>query len=216
MRTLLLPTLLLLIGGGGGGLAQPLPPLLHEEYDPAGTRMEVVPLVSQLPASGYLPVRIRLHNGSTVPRSWSFDFLSGSIDFTGDGNELRARHRLECPPGRSLTQDVLIPLVTAFPSRRGHTPDLKGNSWAAPLRASEGTLSTAIDPRWPSVMISATLHTPNRGPLSQEVNAYLARSTPSAHYHGGSRDLEFGASFHPELLAEDWRAYSGFDCCLMT
>ncbi len=218
-RSMALISVLLCAAGVVG--AQLPRPLIREDYDPGKTltRMRFTPLFDQVPPSGYLPVRIFIHNGFRTMRKWDFDFVSTCQDYSDRGNELRSGHSVTCDPGQTLEYDILVPLVTAFQSYHGNAASLEVRAGATALRSSLANHATEFDPRWPSVMISESLYTANRGPLSSAVNSRLAspaRGHHRYHYGGGATNLEFGAAFNPGHLPEDWRGYTGFDCCLMT
>ena len=55
--------------------------LLDESYDKQNTvTAKLLPLVGQLPTSGYMPFRLILKNGSKSEKNWELSFTSTSVN----------------------------------------------------------------------------------------------------------------------------------------
>lgn len=184
--------------------------LVKEEYDPAGknkTELTVHALVSALPPSGYCPIRIFVRNDSKLERTWSFDFQS--IDSNLESrNEMRSEFAVSCKPNSETEVDFLVPLISAFHDDHALSLELRIEIDApAPLRSTIKDLSSVFLPGLPSIMMSENLHTLHAHSLSS------ALSSSSSSHHGYGMD--FG-SFHPKQMPRDWKAFAGFDVCLLT
>ena len=198
-------------------------PIIKERYDPkrkTQTALEVTPLLDQLPASGYYPIRIYINNDAKINRTWSFSFVSTDSDGAADGNELKSSVTVKCDAKSTTEADLTVPLVTIFRKGYDASINLEVSVQAPPaLRNSRNTISTQYDTGWPSVMVSEELYSMNGNALSNSVSTSLSGGGGGPFRHGGSvgtMGLEFGAAFNPEKMSEDWRAYSGYDACLLT
>ena len=75
--------------------------LVDRTYDAkTGTRCEVTALVSELPTSGYMPVRITLRNGGKIDRTWFFRFTSYDTGWADENNEMRSDFSMLVVPTR--------------------------------------------------------------------------------------------------------------------
>lgn len=184
--------------------------LVKEEYDPTGknkTELTVHALVSELPPAGYFPIRIFVRNDSKLERTWSFDFTSYDSSQTSR-NMMTSDFAVTCKANSETEVDFLIPLVSAFHTNYSLNLELSMEIDApAPLRGTIKNVSTEFLPGIPTVMMSEMLHTPNAHSLG------TALSSSSTGHSGYLADF---ASFHPKQMPRDWKAYAGFDVCLLT
>ena len=110
--------------------------LVNNTYDPkTGTRVVVTALISELPTSGYMPVRVSLRNGGKVDRTWSFRFKSFDHDYSDEGNEMRSDFSGGCKAGQVASYEFLVPLVTAFQQGFSPSTDLNLTVSKGPSRA---------------------------------------------------------------------------------
>ncbi|NNC87820.1 MAG: hypothetical protein HKN82_05080 [Akkermansiaceae bacterium] len=214
--------LLLLLLAAGGALGQHR--LVSHVYDPVKTRSEVrvTALFSEVPTSGYMPVRIYIKNATKIPRTWTFRFNSLDSGWRDEGNEMRSSFSAFCDAGEITSYEFLVPLVTAFQDYNSATELTLGVS-AAGLMPLDASMITNYDTRWPAVAISADLHTVNGSKLEAEARKHLTPGGSGGHghgpahmHHGMAPQISFGGSFDPGQLSEDWRAYSGLDVLVMT
>ncbi len=217
MRDRLLVLLTLTLLGAVVAEAQLPRAVIKELYSPtkSKTELRVAPLLDQLPSSGYTTVRVSIVNDGKIHRTWNFEFNSSDANYTNEGNELRSTYTVSCQPKKSTEVDLLVPLVTAFQAGFSTTTTLTINVKApTPLRGSSATLLTTYDPRFPAVMVSEDLYNRNGSNLASAVEVALSGGPHGGGF--GSSGIEFGAAFNPRQMPDDWRAYSGYDACLLT
>ena len=186
--------------------------LVNRIYDPkTKTRVTVTALIDQLPTSGYAPVRVFINNGTKIPRTWTFRFTSTDSGWSHEGNEVRSSFSAPCEAGQNKAYEFLVPLVTAFQQGYTSSADLDVSVSATALPPASGSMDTVYDEGWPSVFLSDTLFKRNGSDLASETNAHISGSS-----HGGSSSIQFGGQFDPKQMSDDWRAYCGYDACLLT
>lgn len=186
--------------------------LINRTYDPkTNTKIVITALHGSLPATGYMPVRVTLHNGTPIKRRWTFRFTSSDLGYVNDGNEVRSNFSAECDAEQSLSFDFLVPLVTAFQMGYPTSTNLDVTVSSPTLPTVSRSMETLCDPSWPSVILSDTLFTINGSSLAKATEKLL-----SAGSHGGSTSIPFGGQFNPKRMSNDWRAYTGYDACLLT
>ncbi len=186
--------------------------LLDQRYNAEReTSIRVPALASQLPTSGYLPVRVEIQNDEKSDLTWDLNTKSSIQDYTNSGgSELNSSHRLACPAGETRSFGLSLPLLTDFPSITSGSYNMPStlNLTVNPggnLPTSEAYLSTQHLADWPSVLISEKLYLPQKIKLDKLVNP------------GGSRSgTEFGAAFDPKKMSADWHAYLGYQAILMS
>ncbi len=197
--------------------------LIRETYSPKGKpviSLEITPLLTQLPSSGYFPLRVKITNDGKTGRTWMFEFTSRDFNPGGE-NELKSEFSVKCDSGDAKEVDLLVPLISVFLEEGSIELDIEVSA-PAPFPGSSETISTESHHDWPSVMYSETIHSRNGNKLDKAAEASLGApsgsspglSTGSGGYVG--MGLEFGASFSPRTMPDDWRAYSGYDACLLT
>lgn len=188
--------------------------LIDNTYDPTTkTRVVLTALVSELPTSGYLPVRVSLRNGGKIDRTWSFRFTSYDSGYADEPNEMRSDFTGRCAKGQSASYEFLVPLVTTFQQDYSPTTELDIQVSATAYPSINQNMSTDYEANWPSVMMSNSLYKKNAGILDGEARTHVSGST-SGSSSGGS--IRFAGDFDPKKLSDQWLAYSGFDYCFMT
>lgn len=226
-RVFILLALAALDGALQVATAQASQALIRETYSAKGKptiSLEVTPLFAQLPSSGYYPLRVKIINDGKIDRTWTFACTSRDSSYGSDNNELRSSFSVECNSQSVAAVDLLVPLVSVL--NHGYDTSVELDlevSAPAPFPRSRETISTEFHPDWPSVMCSETIQSRNGNALDKAAGASLGShgSPHSGVFHGtsaysGSMGLEFGASFSPKSMPDDWRAYSGYDACLLT
>ncbi len=188
--------------------------LIRETYNKKGepeVSLEMIPLLQHLPPSGYHPLRVRIINDEKVSHTWTFAFTSRDSGW-GDENQLRSNFSVTCDAQSVAAVDLLVPVTTVLARNYGTSTTLEVEVRApAPFLASRDTIDTEFHPEWPSVICSETIHNLNGNALDKETETFLS----GGGGHTGSQ-IEFGGSFNPKTMPDDWRAYSGHDACLMT
>lgn len=198
---------LLLVLTGLCQLANAQRNLIDRTYDPkTKTRLSVDLLIGQLPTSGYAPVRVTINNGTKFDRTWTFRFTSSDSRYGNDGNEVRSNFSAPCAAGRGLAFEFLVPVVTTFQSYSSSTT-LEVVASAAAMSSDTGQMDTEFESAWPSIFLSDTLYKRNGSNLADEARKLIS---------GGSSTIQFGGQFNPEKMSDDWRAYSGYDVCILT
>jgi len=206
--------------------AQASQALIRETYNAKGQpviSLEVTPLLTQLPSSGYFPLRVKITNDSKTSRTWMFGFTSRDFNPGGEGNELKSEFSVRCDSRAVAEVDLLVPLISVFLEEGSIELDIEVSA-PAPFPRSNETISTECHHDWPSVMYSETIHSRNGNKLDKAAESSLGAypgSAPLPSVFTGSggyvgMGLEFGASFRATAMPDDWRAYSGYDACLLT
>ena len=166
------------------------------------THVEVLALFSKPSPGGYLPVRVKIANNLTTPRSVQLAFDSGTN--YSQGNQAASSFGFSAAAGKTVTRDILVPL----------SPSSGSSSWGGNLEVrmsgsmGQATYSLAAlnNSSEPAVLLSEALFTPNASSLDA-----------AAGSGGSSRGRnEFSAKFDPRQLPDSWLAFSGYDSVLMT
>jgi hypothetical protein len=226
MRERLFILLALVVLGSALGDARSI---ISKPYDPKGkikTELRISSLLDELPTSGYYSIRVYINNDAKINRTWRFNFVSTDSDPPSEGNELRSSFSVPCDAKSSTQIDLMVPLVTIYRDSYGASAILEIEVQApAPLPNSHERIETEIEESWPSVMIGEELYTRNGNALENAVSSSISGGgtgfspgIPGRHRGGyaGAGSLEFGAAFDPKSMSNDWRAYSGYDACLLT
>jgi hypothetical protein len=203
---------LILLAGAAPLAAQKV--LVDRIYDEkTGTRVLVTALTSELPTSGYLPVRVSLRNGGKIDRNWSFRFTSYDTSWADESNETRSDFSGSCPSGEATSFEFLVPLVTAFQQSFSASTELDLSVSATAYPAIEANMSSYYDPEWPSIFMSSSLYKKNASILDAETEAQRGGTSSSG---GSGSSVPFAGQFDPKQLSDQWLAYSGYDHCLIT
>ncbi len=174
--------------------------LFNHEPDPKSKmRVEAVALFSTPPPSGFLPVRVTVHNPREQEVEINFTSKSSDGSYSGEGSELASSFTITAAPGKTTRHDLLVPCTTV----------LNGGEQSVEIRMSgafgsnSGSVSTSYMDDQPALLLSEPLFTPNASMLDAEA---------SSHYSGGYRgSATFSGKFDARELPEDWRAYAGYD-----
>ncbi len=187
-------------------------------YEPkGGSYVEVEALCGKLPSTGYAPIRVTLANRTLVPASVSLNFRSESsaADYRSDGKlSMSSSFSVSAAAGTVSTVDLMVPVASCVKSGGSYG----GSSGQQSLELSmfgvssgSYTQSSSIEDDFPNILMSEPLYTPNASALDAET----AKVSGSSHsYSRGSQS--FAGKFTPTKMAEDWRAYSGYDRIIMT
>jgi len=178
--------------------------MIREVFDPAtDTHVEVIALFSQPSPGGYFPVRVNAANNLPQDRSINLDFHSGNR--YGGGINARSSFHFKVPAGKTLAQDILVPLGPANVSYGDASINV---TLSGGFGIGQNSIQSNQDRSQPANLLSEALFTPNASTLDA---AFASKFSGS---YGGS--ATFAAKFDPKQLPGDWRAYSGYDNILMT
>ena len=208
---------------------------IKETYNKKGDpliSLEMESLIEKLPTSGYYPIRVKIVNDGPTDRKWQFFFTSSGENF-GEGNRLNSDFTVTCKAASVAGVDLLVPVMSVLNNRN---PGFMPSSSRGPLRTqldvdvrppplletsrrivtSRGSLDTEIARGssfyWPSVIYSEEIENPNGNALDKATAAHLHGSASGAPRPSG----EFGGLFLAEYMPDDWRAYIGYDACILT
>jgi hypothetical protein len=178
--------------------------LMREVFDTkTDTHVELVALFTQPPRGGYLPVRVKIANNLDSPRTIRLRFES-SPGYFSNRLQMRSGFEFAAGPRSTLVRDIMVP-VSPVPQRHVDeiTVDVIMNSSEGESRASiQGNTPNGL----PSVLISQALHAPNASALDSEIRGM-----------GSSRGSGvFAGKYDPKQLPDDWLAFSGYDCMILT
>ncbi len=206
------------IGAQSGGLS------IKKTYTKPGDpliSLEMSSLIERLPPSGYHPVRVKIINDSPIDRTWKFSFVS-SDSSSGERNRLRSNFSVICNATSVAGVDLVIPVVSVLNAR--HYGQLESIldvtvSPSAPLPQSSDRLTTEMAQEsstiWPAVIYSEKIQTSNGNALDKATSLHLYGAPPGGG--GGWRSsAEFGGGFLAKSMPDDWRAYIGYDACILT
>ncbi len=176
--------------------------IIREVYDAkTDTHVEVVALFSKPSPGGYLPVRVKVANNLRTPASIQLSF-DCATNYSRE-NRTASTFRFSALAGKTLTQDILVPLSpsTGTSSSGGNiVTHLSGS-----LGDATNNLAAVSDNSHSSVLLSESLFTPNASAL----DAAMGSSSSSGR-------SEFAAKFDPKQLPDSWLAFSGYDSVIMT
>lgn len=164
------------------------------------THVEVTALFSKPAPRGYLPVHIRIANRLEGDRSARLSFTSSA------GVTMKSEFDFDTPGEKTVDHDILVPLATQT-SSGSYTGMTVNVELDGSFGTTTGSLSNSLDEHQPAVLLSEKLFTPNASKLDAEANTKFA---------GGRRAQGFAGKFDPRSLPDDWRAWSGYDCVMMT
>ena len=191
--------------------------------------LELNSLIERLPASGYYPVRVKIVNDGPIDRTWQFFFTSSGSNFD-KGNRLKSDFTVTCNATSVAGVDLLVPVMSILNNRNSRSFLRRSSSPMEPLRTqldvsvrpsppletSRADLRTEIargaSSLWPSVIYSEEI---------QNVNGNALDKATADHLSGSSSGMprsseEFGGLFLAKSMSDDWRAYIGYDACILT
>ena len=191
--------------------------------------LELNSLIERLPASGYHPVRVKIVNDGPIDRTWQFFFTSSGPNFD-QGNRLQSEFTVTCNATSVAGVDLLVPVMSILNNRNSRSFLRRSSSPMEPLRTqldvsvrpsppletSRADLRTDIargaSSLWPSVIYSEEIQNGNGNALDKATADHLYGS--SSGMSGSS--AEFGGLFLAKSMSDDWRAYIGYDACILT
>ena len=191
--------------------------------------LELNSLIERLPASGYYPVRVKIVNDGPIDRTWQFFFTSSGSNFD-KGNRLKSDFTVTCNATSVAGVDLLVPVMSILNNRNSRSFLRRSSSPMEPLRTqldvsvrpsppletSRADLRTDIargaSSLWPSVIYSEEIQNGNGNALDKATADHLSGS--SSGMSGSSE--EFGGLFLAKSMSDDWRAYIGYDACILT
>ena len=191
--------------------------------------LELNSLIERLPASGYYPVRVKIVNDGPIDRTWQFFFTSSGSNFD-QGNRLKSDFTVTCNATSVAGVDLLVPVMSILNNRNSRSFLRRSSSPMEPLRTqldvsvrpsppletSRTDLRTDIargaSSLWPSVIYSEEIQNGNGNALDKATADHLSGS--SSGMSGSSE--EFGGLFLAKSMSDDWRAYIGYDACILT
>ena len=188
--------------------------------------LELNSLIERLPASGYYPVRVTIVNDGPIDRTWQFFFTSSRSNFDR-GNRLKSDFTVTCNATSVAGVDLLVPVMSILNNRNS---GWRSSSLMEPLRTqldvtvrpsppletSWADLRTEIargaSSLWPSVIYSEEIQNLNDNALDKATADHLSGSSSRAP----RSSVEFGGLFLAKSMPDDWRAYIGYDACILT
>lgn len=191
--------------------------------------LELNSLIERLPASGYYPVRVKIVNDGPIDRTWQFFFTSSGPTFD-QGNRLKSDFTVTCNATSVAGVDLLVPVMSILNNRNSGSFLRPMSSPMEPLRTqldvsvrpsppletSRADLRTDIargaSSSWPSVIYSEEIHNLNGNALDKATTDHLSGSSSGAP----RPSEEFGGLFIAKSMPDDWRAYIGYDACILT
>ena len=180
--------------------------MLREVADPGtDTHVEITALFSKPSPGGYLPVRVKIANNLKSDHSIRVAFKSN--DNYNDELTAESAFGFTAQAGKTVTRDIMVPISPAGNGYGSSNTMVTATLSGSLGNRSSNTLTTEYVPNQPAVLLSEALYTPYASLLDSEINKRLS---------GGSRSSEFAAKFDPKQLPDDWLAFSGYDCVIMT
>lgn len=188
--------------------------------------LELNSLIERLPASGYYPVRVTIVNDGPIDRTWQFFFTSSRSNFDR-GNRLKSDFTVTCNATSVAGVDLLVPVMSILNNRNS---GWRSSSLMEPLRTqldvtvrpsppletSWADLRTEIargaSSLWPSVIYSEEIQNLNDNALDKATADHLSGSSSGTP----RSSVEFGGLFLAKSMPDDWRAYIGYDACILT
>ena len=173
----------------------------------SGIDVQVTGYFSELPISGYAPLRIQITNRTKGPRKYNLT-TRNSTAYGEQGMKLNYTDTFSVDAGEQRTFEVMAPLATMNDDEYVYNQlniTLTGQDIINPVGSQESQ-HRKIDtskPLAPFVAISKRLSTNLLGKITAELK----------DVHG----IEFvGGSFDPGTAPADWRAYAGVDTVFIT
>ena len=226
LTLLLFSVLLQTVSAQSGGIS------IKKTYTKPGEpliSLELNSLIERLPASGYYPVRVKIVNDGPIDLTWQFFFTSSGSNFD-QGNKLKSDFTVTCNATSVAGVDLLVPVMSILNNRNSGSFMRPFSSPTEPLRTqldvsvrpsppletSRADLRTEIargaSSLWPSVIYSEEIQNVNGNALDKATAGHLSGSSS-----GTPRSSEeFGGLFLAKSMSDDWRAYIGYDACILT
>ncbi|MFK7851321.1 MAG: hypothetical protein AB8D78_10110 [Akkermansiaceae bacterium] len=167
------------------------------------TYVEVTELFSHHSLGGYHPVRVVISNNQKIPHRILLKF-SDQSDY-GNSLSTASDFPLSAAAGKTVTYDLIVPLSAQ--NGNGGYQMLK-TTLSGTMGQTSNHETTPFEPDKPVVLLSDSLHGPNASNLDSELASRGGSSRGSS--------ATFSSRFNPKVLPDDWRAYYGFDCMILT
>jgi hypothetical protein len=174
--------------------------------------VEVTALFNKLPSSGYAPIRVTISNRTTAPVVFSLNF-----DCSADGNsgvqKLESSFSVQGDAEKVTTTDLLVPVAAAVKEHSYGGAMCNQMLELSMIGIVNGnyTQSSNNQINLPNILLSEPLFTPNASRLDAEVKKITGGSSS---YYGSTSN--FGGMFSASKMPEDWRAYAGYDCLILS
>lgn len=156
------------------------------------------------PSSGFLSVRATAFNGEKAPVTWSFNVSSEETEYYS-GDEMLSSFSLTCAPGKTQASEFLIPLVTARSDYEAPSVTCKIKAPTPYNSFNVCSIDSLASDNRSQILISEALSIPNLSYLDAAISKRRS-----------SYSNDFGSSFIPRLLSNNWLSYSGFDAMAIT
>lgn len=167
------------------------------------THVEITSLFSTPPASGFLPVRVKIANNLDYAQSIQVGFESASVYM--ERLSARSSFSFAAEPHKTVTRDILVPLCPANAALASFNHVTVTAKLSGSMGSEDQEIRAQFQPDKPCVLLSETLFSPNASKLD------AARASGASY---GS--TPFASRFNPKDLPSEWQAFSGFDSVLMT
>ncbi len=165
----------------------------------------VEPVFSILPSVGYAPYTVTIQTKLDAPRTFRIDATSSVSPRWGNSDTLTSTFTLSCPPQGKATHEILIPILPDIRAEdQGSSPTLRLSIFTSGSNPSTDYLN-GLNGSAPFRAMGEHLASDNLEKLDEAIEKENSSSSSSRN-----RD-QFAASFVPETLPSDWRAYSGID-----
>jgi hypothetical protein len=182
--------------------------------DMNGNSLELRSVFDPMPPTGYAPVRVVATNGGDRDSRWNFSFSSEARRFQ-NLNKHGSEFQIIVPAHLTQSATFLVPLAVAYGSDPGgyggnsHQLNINLNSNSMGQRDFKSHEARVHD--FPAIAISKALADTNHARLKDEVERRMKTGKFS-----GAANKQFGSSYAPEDLPEDWRGLSGFDALMIS
>lgn len=168
------------------------------------THVEATALFSQPSLGGFHPVRVTIVNNQKIPHKVFINFSDSNN--TSRGISCSSSFAYTAEAGKTIVADIFVPLAVQNGEQLYHNISV---GLSGSMGKSMGSANSVFSPDQPSVLLSASLYTPNGSSLDTESNS---RGSSAGYGRSGG----FSSKFSPNRLPDDWRAFSGFDTIMLT
>lgn len=177
--------------------------------DEAGSLVEVTSIFSATPPSGYAPLRVKVTNNGSAPRTVTLRVESrAEVTYSNGSHQLDSSFSFTAPPGKTTEQEYMVPVCAdVTPSSYGG-----GNGLAVRMEAGGRNAFMGFNGMgrqdWPCTAFSQALAARSLQDLNN-----AARGGVSSGYSSGGN---FASLFTAPMLPGDWKGYSGLDILAIT
>lgn len=182
------------------------------QVDKNGNALEMRSVFDPMPPTGYAPVRVVATNGGDKDSRWNFSFRSQTQKFRAE-NTHSSQFQIIVPAHLTQSATFLVPLavnygVSGF-GRQDHQLYIRLDADGMEHRDFQN-YDECVD-GFPAIAISKALADTNHSQLKDEVERRLKSSSS-----GRIVNKQFGSTFAPDDLPEEWRGLSGFDALMIS